>query len=737
MSGNDYYQLPVGTVLEGRYRVGEILGEGGFGITYLGHDIKLDIPVAIKEYYPFGVAVRQNTSSLDISVSRSDSSEIFRKGKESFLTEARNLGRFSDEESVVYVRDHFEANNTAYIIMEYLDGQSLKDYVEANGPMTFEQVFALLEPIMDVLDKIHAAGMIHRDVSPSNMFILKNGKVKLLDFGTARDINADGEKSLSVVLKPGYAPVEQYQSHGAQGPWSDVYALCASIYKLITGVTPENAVNRISGDKLKRPSELGAEISPVEENALMAGLEVRAADRIGSMKELKSAFQGYTLPEDPGDDPELTVGRFNTPVPPVVSQKPYSKTPGEPRRPVGTGSGTYSGGRVSYGGFCTSCGAPLPNGAAYCPICSAPVTAGGRSVTSTGNGGGKSLRPLSILFVAAVAALAVLVGVFVYKKLTDDNDPKEEKTAEETTQEAEESPEVTLIPTDIPTEMPTEVPEGEEAAPEEPGEKAVTEEPEPRATGLPDSVDSQTPFYGVWCRSSKELAEVQSVAGSLEAQGYKYYIVSSDNWSGLENGYYAVSAGRYASEAEAQSVLESVRSNVIGDAYVKYTGDYVVPGSVPAATPVPTVEPTPTPVPTEIYEPTPEPVQDTSDQYITVIGGIQAPRSNFMFPDSSTRLLTEEEIESLYRDDQVLMHDISQLAINEIYARYGYTFTRQGSTSAQLARDTFEGRDWYVAAQQLCPVNNADVLKESYMNDIERTNIDNIGKWQQIHVIYY
>ena len=305
---NAPHQLPVGAVLAGRYRVGCCIGEGGFGITYAGWDETLDMKVAVKEYYPAGSVNRYNTQSLSVEATGAESGAFFERGKKRFLDEARTLAKFAYSPNIVGVRDCFFENNTAYIVMEFLEGESLSQYLREHGPMPFAQALALLDPVMAALEGIHAKGLIHRDISPSNLMLLDGGGVKLLDFGTARDASPVGERSLSVVLKPGYAPEEQYTTRGAQGPWSDVYAMSATLYRMITGQTPENALNRMPSDPLPAPSALGADIAPAQERALLHGMAIHASSRIQSMAELRAALRdGEAAPMSAPEDDERTL----------------------------------------------------------------------------------------------------------------------------------------------------------------------------------------------------------------------------------------------------------------------------------------------------------------------------------------------------------------------------------------------------------------------------------------------
>ena len=211
MEENSVHLLKNGRTLGSRYVIEGVLGEGGFGITYRGHDKTLDVEVAIKEYYPQGFVTRNTTYSEELTVSQSKYTEMFQKGKEKFLSEARTLARFNRQEGVVSVTDFFETNNTAYIVMEFLDGITLKQYIDTQGLLTPAEILDLMAPLMEALDEVHNVGLIHRDISPDNIMLLENGGVKLMDFGAARAYTEFGEKSLSIVLKHGYAPEEQYQ----------------------------------------------------------------------------------------------------------------------------------------------------------------------------------------------------------------------------------------------------------------------------------------------------------------------------------------------------------------------------------------------------------------------------------------------------------------------------------------------------------------------------------------------
>lgn len=277
--------LKYGKILNNRYVIEEVLGEGGFGITYKGIDRLLDVEVAIKEYFPQGFVTRNNVYSQEITITQMKYEDLFYKGKQRFLSEARVLAKFNKEPGIVSVTDFFEENNTAYIVMEYLDGITLKGYMEYNGLLSVNDILELMVPLMQALDVVHKAGLIHRDISPDNIMLLGNGGVKLMDFGAARMYTEFGQKSLSIMLKHGYAPEEQYRTHGVQGPWTDIYALSATIYKCITGITPLESLQRVLEDTLQRPSQLGVAIQPWQEYALLKGLSVRQEDRYQNIQE--------------------------------------------------------------------------------------------------------------------------------------------------------------------------------------------------------------------------------------------------------------------------------------------------------------------------------------------------------------------------------------------------------------------------------------------------------------------
>lgn len=314
--------LPPRTLLNERYLIGRVLGEGGFGITYLAYDLTLTLKLAVKEFLPHGFATRA-PDGVTVSACREGSSEtrqVFTHGLEKFLEEARILARFNEYPGIVAVRDFFAANGTGYLVMNYLDGMTLKQHVAAQGGrLPFPQALQLLSPVMHALRAVHAAGLAHRDISPDNVFITCDQQVKLIDFGAARTAMADGDQSLSIIFKRGFAPMEQYHTHGRQGAWTDVYALAGTLYYALTGKTPPEAPARALDDPLQPPSALGIEMPGTTEAALLKGLAVRVETRYRTIE----AFQ-QALEEAVAEDRTQILPAQPPPPPPAHWEQPSS-----------------------------------------------------------------------------------------------------------------------------------------------------------------------------------------------------------------------------------------------------------------------------------------------------------------------------------------------------------------------------------------------------------------------------
>lgn len=285
------YHMPPGTMLAERYRIGRVLGFGGFGVTYLGWDEVLLRKVAIKEYLPGEFSTRIPGQTV-ITTYEGERSEQFNGGLGKFLEEAKILAKLESANGVVRIYNSFQENNTAYIVMEYLEGRTLKEYLEQRGKLSEKEAKEILHPVIVALKEVHEMGILHRDIAPDNIFLTNDGKVKLLDFGASRFATTSHSKSLSVIIKPGYAPVEQYRSRGDQGPWTDVYSLAAVFYKMVTGITPEDAMERVEKEELKKPSKLGADISRNTEHAIMNALNIKIEDRTQSAKILEQELYG-------------------------------------------------------------------------------------------------------------------------------------------------------------------------------------------------------------------------------------------------------------------------------------------------------------------------------------------------------------------------------------------------------------------------------------------------------------
>lgn len=292
--------LPAATILNGKYLVGKVIGDGGFGITYLALDLNLQVPVAIKEYFPVGLASRDTADGKNetLSLLSGDKERFYKMGLHSFSEEAQSLAKFREVSGVVSVNDFFYENGTAYLVMEYIQGKSLKKYMkECNGTLPEAKVLEIMRPILDALAQIHKQGIIHRDISPENIMLSDSGEVLLIDFGAARTATGAETKSLTVLLKHGYAPVEQYQTKGKQGPWTDIYAVCATMYRMLSGILPDEAVERMVQDNLVPLEKLnrngdGILVSHHVSAAIQKGLAVRPENRYQNVGKLITDLYG-------------------------------------------------------------------------------------------------------------------------------------------------------------------------------------------------------------------------------------------------------------------------------------------------------------------------------------------------------------------------------------------------------------------------------------------------------------
>ena len=281
------HYIKPGTVLEGRYMIGRVIGSGGFGITYTAWDKGLQRKVAIKEYYPSGIAARQGSSD-EICVKTGDDLDKYEFWLKAFIDEALHLASMDKLKGIVHIFNTFVANSTAYIVMEYLEGETLKDILKKNEkPLDYEEVIEMVVPALYSLDSVHREKIIHRDIAPDNIMRLPDGKIKIFDFGSAKNSSVvSDEETMAILVKHGYSAPEQYDFDGVQGPWTDVYSMSAVIYHLITGIRPvESVKRRDNGEKIVPPSQLGIEIPQAIEDAIMKGLSIDERYRIRNAKE--------------------------------------------------------------------------------------------------------------------------------------------------------------------------------------------------------------------------------------------------------------------------------------------------------------------------------------------------------------------------------------------------------------------------------------------------------------------
>jgi serine/threonine protein kinase len=334
-------QMKPRTLLHDQYLIGRALGDGGFGITYLSWDLGLESRLAIKEYMPNGVAGRSGGETKVIPYTEQTKQE-FEWGLDRFMEEARVLKKFSNHPGIVSVDTVFRDNGTAYLVMEFLDGVTFEEFLARRaGRITFETAMRVVLPSMDALAAVHAEGILHRDISPDNIYLTRAGKVKLIDFGAARNALSQKSRNLSIILKEGYAPEEQYRASGIQGPWTDVYAMAATLYHAITGRIPQPALDRQAQDNLQWPSQMQIEIEPRVEAALMKALAIKANDRFQSMEDFKAALTGTMTTFAP---PVMPVAAVAPPPPPPatyvtqMAQVPPSQVPPSYTPPPPTGN---------------------------------------------------------------------------------------------------------------------------------------------------------------------------------------------------------------------------------------------------------------------------------------------------------------------------------------------------------------------------------------------------------------
>ena len=293
------YCLPLESRLNQRYIIKKVLGEGGFGITYLGWDEVLEMPVAIKEYYPEGMVGRrpQGKEEHTLYIYEDGKRIVYEKGKEAFLKEARMLSQFFGLEGIVLVRDYFQENETAYIVMEYIEGTSVKEQVREKGAYSVEETLELMKPVLQALHTVHEKGLIHRDLSPDNIIVNSQGKLKLIDFGAARYASAQEQKTITLMYKRGFAAFEQYRVKGEQGAWTDVYGIAATMYFMMTGRIPEESADRVIRDELVLLSEM-PEIRATSQisSAIEKAMAILPENRYSNVEKFYQELYGEPIP---------------------------------------------------------------------------------------------------------------------------------------------------------------------------------------------------------------------------------------------------------------------------------------------------------------------------------------------------------------------------------------------------------------------------------------------------------
>ena len=325
------HQLPVGTMLRGRYQVGRVLGQGGFGITYMAWDTLMENVVAVKEFFP-GSTVNRNTAySPTVQCNTTNMGAHYEASKERFLREAKALVRFRNVPEVVDILDFMEENNTAYIVMEFVRGVDLAKYIQGRGGrLSVEETFRILKPVMEALATVHKGGIVHRDISPDNIILDPMGGAKLLDFGAVRSVdNPDVDKALNksteAILKQGFAPLEQYNTRGSLGPWTDEYAMCATVFYCLTGRIPEDASIRVT-EGVDPDWDSIEGLPQYQKRALEKGMSVRAKDRYPDMDALMVDLFGEPTAQPA---PQVVPPVPKQPEPPIMTPPVYA-----PQAPV-------------------------------------------------------------------------------------------------------------------------------------------------------------------------------------------------------------------------------------------------------------------------------------------------------------------------------------------------------------------------------------------------------------------
>lgn len=293
-----HYLVP-GTILGNHFIVGTVIGMGGFGITYKCYDTTLGVIVAVKEFYPAGL-VNRAPGERRVGLLSGEKKTQYQEQLKRFMVEAQSIAQFGKAKDIVNVYDYFEENNTAYIIMEYIDGVLLKDYLEKQGRIhDMDTVLSIITPVIEAVKKIHAKGIIHRDISPDNIFIAGDESVKVFDFGAAQLNSTKEGMAGEKVIKVGYSAPEQYRDRSKQGYYTDIYSIGAILYQMVTGIKPVESTEREYKDELKSPLELGIKIDSNFDRAIMEALAVKPELRFQNIQQLSDAIDGKRIAEYP------------------------------------------------------------------------------------------------------------------------------------------------------------------------------------------------------------------------------------------------------------------------------------------------------------------------------------------------------------------------------------------------------------------------------------------------------
>ena len=323
------YALQPGMILKGRYLVGKVLGQGGFGITYIGIDLQLQRKLAIKEYFPSTYACRKDKTGRVEWYSNATAQEMRQAGQEMVLKEARKMGKVSHIVEIVHVYDMFQENDTAYICMDFIKGITLMEHLQARGPLSWEEAKRIFLPAMAAMEEVHQAGLVHRDISPDNIMLRSAGGIRILDMGAAKDLNVNSGKSSMQVAKSGFSPPEQYMQNGSSGSWTDVYAMAATLYFALTGKLPLPAMDRMNpeGDALDWDHPQLLALPKNVQKAMKRAMELRIIDRIQTMEEFSRRLQAEPAPKPvpkPKQKPKIQPKSEPKPAP---QRKPEQKPP--------------------------------------------------------------------------------------------------------------------------------------------------------------------------------------------------------------------------------------------------------------------------------------------------------------------------------------------------------------------------------------------------------------------------